>query len=114
MLLPKAEYFVVQKIYIGWWIAGLLLPISLLANLALAYVENNVLALMAAIFLLANLVIFYVFTYPVNVTTQNWTLMPDNWEALRGQWEVSHAVNAAVTLLAFCLSIAAALRKAPV
>jgi hypothetical protein len=48
--------------------------------------ENNVFALMAAILLLANLVIFYFFTYPVNVETANWTVMPDNWEVLRGQW----------------------------
>jgi hypothetical protein len=111
MPLPKAEYFVVQKIYIGWWFAGLLLPISLLVNLALAYAESNLLALMAAILLFANLIIFYFFTYPVNVETVNWTVMPDNWEVLRRQWELSHTVNAVVTLLAFCLSIAAALRK---
>jgi len=55
--------------------------------------------------------IFYFFTYPVNVSTQNWTLMPDNWEALRRQWEYSHAVNAGITLSAFCLSILAALSK---
>lgn len=111
--LPKAEYFVVQKIYIGWWVAGLLLPMSLLANLALAYAEHNLLALMAALLLLTNLIVFYVFTYPVNVETANWTVMSDNWESLRLQWESSHAFNAGVTLLAFCLSIAASVRKNP-
>jgi hypothetical protein len=35
MALSKADYFVVQKIYIGWWMAGLLLPLSLLANILL-------------------------------------------------------------------------------
>jgi len=107
MSLSKSEYFVVQKIYIGWWIAGLLLPLALIVNLVLAYSEKNLLALGAAALILTNLVIFYFFTYPVNVTTQNWTLMPDNWEALRGQWEYSHAVNAGVTFFAFCLSILA-------
>ncbi|HEU4378751.1 MAG TPA: hypothetical protein VFR73_09270 [Hyphomicrobiaceae bacterium] len=110
MALAASEYVVVQKIYLGWWMAGLLLPLALVANLALAYWETNLLALAAAVLVLTNLVIFYFFTYPVNVTTQNWTLMPDNWEALRVQWEYSHAVNAVVTFLAFCLSIAAALR----
>jgi hypothetical protein len=110
MALAKAEYFVVQKIYIGWWIAGLLLPLALIANVAAAASEKNLFALAAAVLLLANLVIFYFFTHPVNVGTQNWTLMPDNWEALRRQWENSHAVNAGVTFLAFCLSILAALR----
>jgi hypothetical protein len=110
MALAKSEYAVTQKIYIGWWMAGLLLPLALIANLALAYTERNQLALAAAALLLANLVIFYFFTYPVNLTTQNWTLLPDNWEVLRTQWEYSHAVNAVVTFLAFCLSIAAVLR----
>src|SRR5262245_39462864 len=112
MSLSESEYVVVQKIYIGWWIAGLLLPLALLVNLALAYSERNLLALAAAALILTNLIIFYFFTYPVNVTTRNWTLMPDNWEALRRQWEYSHAVNAAVTFAAFCLSILAALKQA--
>jgi hypothetical protein len=30
------QYLIVQRIYQGWWIAGLALPIALLANLALA------------------------------------------------------------------------------
>jgi hydrogenase-4 membrane subunit HyfE len=111
MLLSESEYFVVQKIYIGWWIAGLLLPLALIANLIIAYRDKNLIALGAAALILTNLVIFYFFTYPVNVSTQNWTLMPDNWETLRRQWEYSHAVNAGVTLSAFCLSILAALRK---
>ena len=110
MALSKPEYFVVQKIYIGWWIAGLLLPLALIASLVLAYSENNLLALGAAALILTNLVIFYFFTYPVNVATQNWTVMPDNWEALRRHWEYSHAVNAGVTFSAFCLSILAALK----
>lgn len=108
--LSKVEYVVVQKIYIGWWIAGLLLPLALIVNLILAYWGRNLLALGAAALILANLVIFYLFTYPVNVTTQNWTLVPDNWETLRRQWEYSHAINAGITFSAFCLSILAALR----
>jgi hypothetical protein len=111
MLLSESDYFVVQKIYIGWWIAGLLLPLALIANLIFAYRDKNLIALGAAALILTNLVIFYFFTYPVNVSTQNWTLMPDNWETLRRQWEYSHAVNAGVTLSAFCLSILAALSK---
>jgi hypothetical protein len=110
MSLSKPEYSVVQKIYIGWWVAGLLLPLALIANLVLAYSENNPLALAAAALVLGNLIIFYFFTYPVNAATQNWTLMPDNWETPRNQWEYSHAVNAGITFFAFCLAILAALK----
>jgi hypothetical protein len=48
----------------------------------------------------------------VNALTQNWTLLPDNWPALRAQWEYSHAINAAMILVAFALALAAALRTA--
>jgi hypothetical protein len=112
MALSEADYFAVQKIYNGWWMAGFLLPLSLLANAVLGYSGKNVLALGAAALIMANLVIFYFFTYPVNVATENWTVMPDNWHALRRRWELSHAVNAGVTFAAFCLSIAAVLNRA--
>jgi hypothetical protein len=110
MSLSGSEYFIVQKIYMGWWMAGLLLPLALVANLLLAYSEKNLFALGAAAFILTSLLIFYFFTYPVNVSTQNWTLMPDNWAALRQQWEYSHAINAGVLFSAFCLAILAALK----
>ena len=54
-------------------------------------------------------VVFWVFIYPMNAITSNWTVMPDNLEAVRRQWEYAHAVNAGLTLLALALVIAAAL-----
>lgn len=115
--LSKSDYFIVQGIYNGWWMVGLLLPLSFLANIAQAYAARGdksalVLSLGAAACVLVNLVIFYFFTQPANAATQNWTLQPDNWMTLRRQWEYSHAVNAVVMLVAFCLAIAAALRSA--
>jgi len=114
MTLARDQYFIVQSIYTGWWIAGFLLPLSFIANLALAWVAAGnrtarLLALAAALCIAINLAIYYVFTYPANLATNNWTAMPSDWEILRRQWELSHAVNAGVTLAAFCLSIAAAL-----
>ncbi|HKU05234.1 MAG TPA: hypothetical protein VJR30_04130 [Bradyrhizobium sp.] len=115
IVLPMEQYFVVQGIYRGWWIVGLLLPAALVANLALAYVARGKrlafsLALGAAALIALNLVIFVTWTQPVNSVTNNWLLQPENWQALRLQWEYSHAVNAGVTLLAFCLATLAALR----
>ena len=49
-----------------------------------------------------NLLVFFTWTYPANLATENWTRMPADWEALRRQWEYSHAVNAGVTFLALC------------
>jgi hypothetical protein len=114
--LPKAEYFVVQKIYSGWWIVGLLLPLAFLANVgnAISLRENRtamVLSIAAASLIALNLIIFVLFTQSANAATQNWTVQPENWEALRTQWEYSHAVNAAVNLLAFCCAAGASTRS---
>ncbi|MBA1347688.1 hypothetical protein [Rhizobium sp. WYCCWR 11146] len=56
------------------------------------------------------LVIFMVITQPANAATESWTVQPENWESLRTQWEYSHAVNAVITLLAFCCATLASLR----
>lgn len=63
--LPKEQYFVVQGIYNGWWVVGLLLPIACLANVALAYVGRGdrmtlMLALAAAALIVIELVIFVI------------------------------------------------------
>jgi hypothetical protein len=87
----------------------------LIADLALAVeVRGDKLALwlaVAAIALIAiNLTIFMIWTRPVNVATDNWTVRPEDWQTSRRHWEYSHAVNAGVTLLAFCAATAASLR----
>lgn len=115
IMLPMEQYFIVQGIYRGWWIVGLLLPAALLANLALAHFARAdraafSLALGAAALIALNLAIFVIWTQPVNSVTNDWLVQLENWEALRSQWEYSHAVNAFVTLLAFCLATLAALR----
>ena len=57
----------------------------------------------------ATLAVFFAWTDPANVATQNWTSVPANWQTLRQQWEYSHAANAALSSLAFCLIAAATL-----
>ena len=37
----------------------------------------------------------------MNQATQNWTMLPDNWQVLRSQWEYAHAVRAILYVLAF-------------
>lgn len=116
--LPRDEYFIVQKAYRGWSQLGwlLLVQVAALATAAyLARIERRTLTLvlLALVSVLAAQVVFWLFTYPANVATANWTLQPEIWEKLRWQWEYSHAAGAALQLSAFCLLIIAVLGRAP-
>jgi hypothetical protein len=116
--LPRDQYFIVQGIYNGWWMLGLLLPLAVLANIAHAWLARAdgvalTLALLAAGLVVVELLVFVAWTQPANAATRNWTVQPDNWEALRRQWEYSHAANAGIMFAAFCCAIAAAMRPLP-
>ena len=113
--MSEEHYFIVQPIYRGWWMIGLLLPAAFVVNAALAFATKADrlafrLALAAAGLIALNLAIFMIWTQPANVATENWAVRPENWQMLRRHWEFSHAVNAGVTFLAFCLATLAALR----
>ncbi len=64
---------------------------------------------MAGLLIAATLALFFVWTYPANQATGNWTSAPENWEQLRTQWEYSHAANAALTFVALLCAVGAAL-----
>jgi hypothetical protein len=114
--LPREEYFIVQKAYRGWsqiaWVLGVQV-VSLLVAAILARAERRVmvLTLVAVACVLAAQGLFWTFTYPANVATDNWTIVPDNWDGLRRQWEYSHAAGAAFQLLGFCLLVCAVLSR---
>jgi hypothetical protein len=106
--LTAEQYFIVQSIYRGWALLGIVLIGAVLANLALTLMLRRrggapfILALLGFCGVALTLVIFFVWTYPANQATGNWTTVADNWQELRRQWEYSHAVNAVITLLALC------------
>src|SRR5262245_31376566 len=105
--LVAEQYFIVQNIYRGWSLFGVALFGALIANLALALLLRGrgapfVLALLAFLCIGLTLVVFFIWTYPANQATNNWTMIPDNWEQLRREWEYSHAANAVVTFAALC------------
>jgi hypothetical protein len=106
--LGAEQYFIVQNIYRGWALFGVVLIGALIADLALALMLRRrggaafVLALLGFCGVALTLVVFFFWTYPANQATANWTTIPDHWEQLRRQWEYSHAFNAAVTFLALC------------
>jgi len=115
MGLPRDAYFVAQGLYRGWALFGFVLFGALAANLGLAAALRHRrpvparLALASGALISLTLVVFFAWTYPANLATENWTRMPAEWEALRRQWEYSHAVNAGLTFLALCLVVLSAL-----
>jgi len=106
MSLSTAEYMTTQKIYAGWSFFGVALIAALLFTLThtlMVRAEHMafLLSLIALLCLGATQVIFWTFTYPMNVAANNWTITPQDFEAVRRQWEYSHAVNAVLTFVAF-------------
>lgn len=106
--LPQEEYFIVQGIYRGWALFGIVLFGALAANLVLTILLRGAgrpfwLALGAFLLIAATLAIFFIWTYPANQARQNWTSAPANWTALRAQWEDAHAAGAVLTFIALCL-----------
>src|SRR5690606_2906654 len=88
--LPREAYFTVQGIYRGWSLLGLLLAIELAAMIVLAVRLRRSRRAMTAIVvaiacLVAAQVIFWIWTYPANTATENWTTVPQNWQTLRVQ-----------------------------
>jgi hypothetical protein len=112
MAMGRDAYFSVQPIYNGWALFGIAIVLGIIALVELALLLRGTgpafwLAGTAAVLLIASLGWFFLRIYPMNVATQNWTVVPENWEAMRVQWESGHAVNAVLTLLSFlALSLA--------
>jgi hypothetical protein len=110
--LPREQYFTVQQIYAGWELFGIDVLIQAISLSMLAwrssreyYVFRPVMA--ALIFMVLAQALFWLFTFPANSITDNWTRMSADWEGLRWQWEYSHAAGAICQLLALCFLIAA-------
>lgn len=103
--LPKEQYFVVQSIYRGWALFGIPVFAALLSLMVLVIALRRerapmVWALIAFLCVVGTQVVFWIWTYPANVATKNWTIIPENWEALRLQWEYSHAASAVLAFIA--------------
>lgn len=105
--LLQDTYYVVQHSYRGWALLGAVLIAALIANGALALLVRNQpapfwLAVLGCGAVAATLAIFFVWIYPANQLTANWTTVPDSWESLRRQWEYGHAANAILTFAGLC------------
>ena len=105
MAMSQSEYMTVQKIYAGWSSFGVTIVAALLLTLLHTFMVRRdrtafLLSLVAFLCLAATQGIFWTFTYPMNVASNQWTVAPADFEAVRRQWEYSHAVNAALTFAA--------------
>jgi hypothetical protein len=105
MALSRDEYLIVQQIYRGWALLGIAFFGALLSTLALTVMVRAsrrvfYLTLTATLCIGLSLVVFFLFTYPANQQTLNWTMSPENWQELRRQWEYSHAVGAGLSFAA--------------
>lgn len=114
--LSREEYLTVQQIYRGWALLGIVVAGALLSTLALTVLARKnprefVPALIAFVCIAGTQVVFWTFTFPTNRQTSNWTVLPENWAALRFQWEYSHAASAALNLVALVAVIIAVMRK---
>jgi hypothetical protein len=110
------EYLIAQQIYRGWALLGIVVFGSLISILILTIVvrrESKVfpLVLTALLCIVGSQIVFWVFTFPANQQTQNWTVLPSNWLNLRTQWEYSHAAGAGLDLVALSMLFVAALTK---
>jgi hypothetical protein len=105
--LSQEQYFTVQAIYQGWAMFGIVIFAAIGANLTVALLllrrgKPFGLALAAGLILAGTVLAFFIWTYPANQATQNWAAVTPDWGRLRAQWEISHAANAVLTLVAFC------------
>jgi amino acid transporter len=110
MGLSREEYLIVQQIYRGWALLGIavigaLLSTLLLTGMLRASQRVFYLTLTATLCIALSLVVFFLFTYPANQQTLNWTMLPENWQELRRQWEYSHAVGAGLSFIALMMLV---------
>jgi hypothetical protein len=105
--LGREQYFTVQAIYRGWILFAIVVSGALAANASLAIALRARRrpfgsAAAAALLIAATLAVFFVWTFPANQATADWTVVPEDWAALRVRWEYSHAVNAVLAFGSLC------------
>jgi hypothetical protein len=116
--LDDDSYMMVQQIYSGWALAGVVLVLAIALTVWLAIVSRPqalpfAFACAAAALLVVTLITFLIWVFPANQATANWTAAPTNLASLRTQWEFTHAVNAILTLLAVMAAVMASLAWNP-
>ncbi len=114
--LSKSNYQIVQTIYTGWQWLGIFEIGAIILTLLWSLMERkkkNIFGYVLSAFIcfLISIIIFFLFTFPTNQETVNWTSLPSNWQDLRTEWEYSHATRALLNLTGFMLLIVAILGR---
>lgn len=114
--LPAHDYLTVQSIYRGWAWLGIfeLGAIVLMVIWTIQEYDNSErfgFLFASASCLIVSLALFFVYTFPANRATDNWTHLPLNWEELRKLWEYSHAVRAVLNLVSVGMVVGMVVRK---
>ena len=114
MGLGQHDYFTVQHIYNGWALFGVVLIPLLAYDITLAVMMRHGglrfwLTCAASACIAVSLLVFFVWVFPGNQATANWTVAPGNWRALRTNWECGHAASAVLVFASLCALAAAAL-----
>jgi len=116
--MTRDDYFIVQRIYAGWNQLAYLLAIQLIGIVSVMWLHRSDTrvfwpAAVALGCLVAAQAIFWIWTFPANQATSNWTVKPGDWSRLRWQWEYSHLAGAALQTIAMASLIIAVLRRGP-
>jgi hypothetical protein len=116
IVMNAQDYLAAQQAYRGWAFAGALVVAAIISTASLAYClrksrAETIRALVALGCLLLTQVVFWTLNFPANQATEDWTHLPVNWERLRLEWEIGHAVSALLTLAALVALLLAFVRR---
>lgn len=112
--MTREDYFTVQAIYAGWSLFALPIFAAIAANVALGLGQwwhgdpRAPWAGVSALLIVISLMVFFVWVYPGNSASRNWTAPTDDWATLRIHWEYGHAAEALIVFAAFVATCIAA------
>jgi uncharacterized membrane protein YeaQ/YmgE (transglycosylase-associated protein family) len=114
--LSRDEYLISQQVYRGWSLMAIVVAgalVSLLAQAIIFRKEKGIFfpTIAALICLLLSQAVFWMYTYPANRQTNNWSYLPDSWMQLRKDWEYSHAIAFILDLAMLILIIFSVVNK---
>jgi hypothetical protein len=109
--MSRADYLVTQRIYRGWSLAAIVVIAALASTIAVASLSPDPFARVAVALIVGTQLVFWIFTFPVNRRTENWSRAPEDWQGLRRRWELSHAVSALLNLVALICVVVSVLSR---